>query len=263
MSDISHFRQHGYQVLKNVIAPKTIASFQDFFSQAAQIAQARIKAHLSFENDHWCEGIDRLLEDRTAFEALDGETRNILCGHLHLEARLDPIFLSMAREPGLLAVLNEVFEERPLRLHLPPAARFVLPHNRHAGVPPHQDISYNLHMDDFVTIWVPFVPIDEACGGVGVYHGTGQLPPREVAHSQVFWNEALAAQEEQLVHCLAQPGDALILNPYVLHRSMANNSDRTRFSTDFRFFAEPAKSQKHYLDMVSWQVIAPGHDRGH
>ena len=53
------------------------------------------------------------------------------------------------------------------------------------------------------------------------------------------------------------PGDCLVLNRWVVHGSVANTSDRTRVSTDFRFFPSRETSTKHYLDMQEWRVIDP------
>jgi ectoine hydroxylase-related dioxygenase (phytanoyl-CoA dioxygenase family) len=53
------------------------------------------------------------------------------------------------------------------------------------------------------------------------------------------------------------PGDALIFNPYVVHGSMPNLSNRIRFSIDCRFFGGDARTSKHYLDMTTWSVVAP------
>jgi ectoine hydroxylase-related dioxygenase (phytanoyl-CoA dioxygenase family) len=54
-----------------------------------------------------------------------------------------------------------------------------------------------------------------------------------------------------------RPGDVLALNPMVIHRSMPNRSERTRFSIDFRFFGDADTSAKHFLDLRTWQVVAP------
>ncbi len=54
-----------------------------------------------------------------------------------------------------------------------------------------------------------------------------------------------------------QVGDVLILSKWILHESMPNRSNKTRISTDFRFFTESERSTKHFLDMQSWQVSEP------
>jgi ectoine hydroxylase-related dioxygenase (phytanoyl-CoA dioxygenase family) len=62
------------------------------------------------------------------------------------------------------------------------------------------------------------------------------------------------------VHCRLHIGDVLLLNKHIIHASMPNHSIRTRFSIDFRFFGARDHSHKHYLDMQTWNVIAPGED---
>ena len=71
-------------------------------------------------------------------------------------------------------------------MHMPPTARFILPGNSAAAVPPHQDVSYNHHLTDFITAWVPFHPIDEESGGVAVFSGSQAVPRFWIPPSGIF-----------------------------------------------------------------------------
>src|SRR5690606_32029103 len=141
------------------------------------------------------------------------------------------------------------------RLHLPPTARFILPQNVHAAVPPHQDISYNKHVEDFFVLWIPYCKIDDHCGGVIVHKGTGQLPEQLQNFDRKFWLQVVPDLGYEKIHCTMYVGDALLLNKWVVHESAGNTSDRIRYSSDFRFFCGP--SSKHYLDLKDWTVVAP------
>ena len=142
-------------------------------------------------------------------------------------------------------------------MHLPPAARYVLPRNPHAMVPAHQDVTYNKHMPEFVTIWVPFVPIDARCGGVAVHAGTHRTPELILSDRKGFWHEAIRQTDSEVIGCEVPLGGALLLSDSIIHQSMANDSDRIRLSIDYRFFGDGASS-KHYLDLDTMAVIAPG-----
>jgi len=111
-------------------------------------------------------------------------------------------------------------------------------------------------MPKFVTVWVPFVPIDECCGGVAVHVGTHKTP--EVIHGERkgFWFEPIHPTRSEIVGCDVPLGGALLLSDSIVHESMANHSDRIRYSVDYRFFGDGG-STKHYLDLDTMEIMAP------
>ncbi len=149
-------------------------------------------------------------------------------GQFPLAVRLEPIMRAipvyLANDP----LLHRTLDTKHLRCHWPPMARWVAPGDAAALWAPHRDTEYNSHIDgDFVTVWVPLVPIDEKCGGLTVGWG---LVPMEL-------------------------GDAVILSKDCLHASMPNLSDRPRVSVDYRFFGEATGSSKHYLDLAEDRIV--------
>ena len=140
---------------------------------------------------------------------------------------------------------------------MPPTARFVIPHNIYAAVPAHRDVSYNEHVEDFVTLWVPFTDITEECGGVVVYKGSAKERPFSKLKEKGFWIEGSSTNGYQGIHCKMRIGDALLFNKWMLHRSAPNTSDHVRFSCDYRFFGSDQGSKKHYLEVATGKVIAP------
>lgn len=216
------FLERGYAIHSQVLNPAVVASVRDFL-------ESRV---------HGC--------------------AEASSGHFDLNTRLDPRLWAIPRLPALQALLREVLDSGALFLHLPPAARFVLPGNLEAGVPPHQDLSYNRHLSDFVTVWVPLVDIDDACGGVAVYPGSAA--PCEIAvprDPQGHWLRGVSTQGYEALHCKLRVGDVLLLSKWIIHSSMPNHSSRTRLSIDYRFFGEQDSSTKHHLDLQSGVVIAP------
>lgn len=237
MMDLSHFRDHGYQIVRQVIDPAIIAGIGAFLASAA----------------------DGLMRDGVA----PADEENARSGHFPVAVRLSPQLWALPRQPALQAIVRQALETRSTFMHMPPMARFIVPGNPLAAVPPHQDVSYNRHMTDFLTVWIPCVPIDDACGGVAVFAGSQQHSELLDELSRDVWLKPVPTDGLTRIECQPmQPGDVLLLNRWIIHESMANRSQRTRFSLDLRFFGENGRSPKHYLDCQTWEVVAPRPETG-
>ncbi len=182
-------------------------------------------------------------------------------GQFTLGCRLAAELLAIPRALAKDAILHEILGADRLFLHMPPMARAVVPEAPHAAVPLHQDASYNPHLRDFLTLWVPLVPIDDVCGGVAVYPGshraeviTGPAPAND-------WLPAIQPPEgaERVVLAPLRIGDVVILHSRVMHESMRNRSDHVRLSCDYRFFGSEGGSSKHYLDLANDVIHEPAH----
>lgn len=175
-------------------------------------------------------------------------------GQYPLETRLSERLWDIPLEPRLQAIVRDALGSADLYMHMPPMARRIDPGNSLAAVPAHQDIAYNKHLPPFVTVWVPLVEIDEACGGVSVFEG--RRGAQSVARGP-DWLEALPTDGLTLHRSPPmQTGDVLIFDPLTVHQSEPNTSDHPRLSVDYRFFAEP-RSTKHFLDLQSWRLAPP------
>jgi ectoine hydroxylase-related dioxygenase (phytanoyl-CoA dioxygenase family) len=181
-----------------------------------------------------------------------------MLGHFPLPVRLSERLWPIPRDAGLRAVLRDALGGDELYMHMPPTARFVLPGNDRAGVPAHQDISYNHHLPEFFTVWVPLVEIDEACGGMSVFEGSQNGPEMlsEYTHDQ-WLKPVTTAGFKRRVCAPMSPGDIIIFNKWIIHESMLNRSTRSRLSVDHRFFGPGGVSRKHALDMQTWRVLQP------
>jgi hypothetical protein len=255
--DLTFFRKQGYQVCRGVIPTEVVGSLKEFLvAEANTLLEELSRTFGTSTIPELCTEIDRRASG-DAFKQMDQGMRSIISGHYPLQTRLSRRLWEVPRDGGLRTLLQEVLQDQVLFMHMPPTARFVLPRNRHAGVPAHQDVSYNSHMSEFVTVWVPFTPIDDDCGGVAVYEGSNT--PVELLGEKVrgFWLPGVPTQGFHRVHCKMAPGDCLLLNRWVVHESVTNISERIRYSVDFRFFSRGENSAKHHLDLQSWEVIAP------
>ena len=254
--DLSCFHEHGYQVFKGVFTADEVGNVRDHLvGEMHGIVAELHRVFGTTDIPGLVAAIDTATEER--FDQLDQGLRNTMSGHFSLPARLSERMWGVPKAAGLRRVLEAVLEDDRLFLHMPPTSRFVLPFNTHSAVPPHQDVSYNHHMSGYVTAWVPFVPIDDRCGGVMVYENTNRPMELLTDKGRTFWFGGVPTGDHPGVHCTMNPGDCLVLNRWVVHASVPNTSDRTRISTDFRFFPGREKSTKHYLDMQQWRVIDP------
>lgn len=255
------FHTHGYQVIPGVVDHEVVRSLLTYLSADADDALTLLMADLRCPD---LAGLKRRMDemvDGPELGKLTRDQRMIISGHFPLETRLSRTLWQVPRLAAVRRVLETALGATQLYMHMPPTARFVLPGNRHAAVPAHQDVSYNRHMNDFVTLWVPLTPIDQQCGGVAVYPGTGspieRQSPSEAPDAQKLWLNGVTTDGMPRVHCTMGIGDALLLNPWIVHESMPNLSSRVRYSVDFRFFARRENSSKHLLDMQTWQVVEP------
>ena len=255
--DLTHFQSHGYQVIPGLIDREVVKSLLTYLSSDADDALTLLMADLRCNDvTTLCTRIDEVAA-RPDFESVPKAQRLVMSGHFPLETRLSRTLWQVPRLAAVRRVLESALNHRELYLHMPPTARFVLPGNKHAAVPAHQDISYNKHMSDFVTLWVPLTTIDDACGGVAVFEGSGQPIERLDSFDQKFWLKGVATDGLRRAHCTMQPGDVLLLNKWIVHESVPNTSSRVRYSIDFRFFSGREQSSKHLLDMQQWRVIEP------
>ena len=256
---LSPFREKGYQHFNNVIPPEVVAGLHRVL--ASEVDRVLVDLRRFGVEPDIATAASRIvaLLNSPASNGLDRDTRLLMTGHFPTALRLSGIFQEIPRTEALRDILTAVLGSDRLRMHMPPMARYVLPHNSEAGVPAHQDASYNDHMRDFVTVWIPLVEIDEQCGGVTIFEGRkdGVIPTARMVQNGV-WIEGVPVQDLRPVNCVPMvPGDILVFNPYVVHGSMPNTSNRIRFSMDCRFFGGDAQTSKHYLDMTTWSVVAP------
>lgn len=252
------FARDGYQIMRSVLSPQTIASVRGFLEESLAEAFA-IMAPWGIRPDDRDNGrkVAQVLAS-AAPGTLPEDVKKTMLGHFPLPTRLSERLWAVPREARLQAVLREALGSERLFMHMPPAARFVLPHNTGAMVPAHHDVSYNEHMAEFVTVWVPFVEIDEACGGMTMFEGSQDAVDRHDEKSDLWLKRVSTTGYRPRVCGPLSPGDVVVFNKWIIHESRPNVSQRTRLSIDFRFFPGRVVSGKHALDMQSWRVLPPG-----
>jgi len=256
---VANLPQRGYDVVRGVVPDEVLATVRGFLEGEVLATVDPILKELGLRDD--ADLRDALAAGRITnddYRSLGDEGRKAVTGHFRLQARLSPVLHAIPRATPVLDLLRRILDSEHVRMHLPPVARFVHPGNRLAGVPAHRDAAYNGHMTDFVTMWVPLVPIDEACGGVTFFPGVAPDPSESVQRNDDEpWLSAVDTGASSGVHHAMAPGDVLVFDKQILHQSAANTSDRTRLSIDFRFFSERDASTKPFLDLDTGEATHP------
>lgn len=154
-------------------------------------------------------------------------------------------------EPGILGAACSILGDE-IRAYDLFNGRPREPHDARQTIGWHQDVSNCPAWDEvdsrILTFWIPLVPVDEETGCLAVVPGShrlGRLP----FFTNEFGITGLAKEEEaatdDAITVPLEPGDALMFNELMLHRSLDNLSTRVRWSVDIRFSADsPAHRKK-------------------
>lgn len=253
MFDLSFFKKEGFQVVRSVIPVALIDAIYAFLHSKKELSLQDLKKVLKTED--LVTALNKLVHDPEKIKTYDRPVQMAFSGHFDVDTRLNPLLQSVAHLPEVRALFDAIFPKQKPFMHLPPTARFVLPGNAFAAVPPHQDISYNEQVDDFFVMWVPLCSIDDQRGGVKIFQGTNLNKQFPVGKDQGFWLSGIENLNAKEVHYHMEKGDVLLLNKWIVHASMPNTSDVARLSVDYRFFHGPSK--KHALDILENKVLDP------
>lgn len=257
------FEREGLLVVKDLLPALAVHSVEHFLRTAlAELEPIYTRYGLSMADPALAEQLSKLIHEPP--RGLSASHKHTFLGHFPLDVRLDRALWTIPRALSRHPLLPALLGTRRLYAHMPPTARYVLPHCALARVPLHQDVSYNRHLTSFCVVWAPLVPIDEACAGMAAYprsHTREEMLPTAAVNAAEGWLPPIDAASidpaQRLVLSPLQPGDVVILAARTFHESLANHSDRVRLSVDYRFFGETARSTKHYLDIDADVVVAP------
>ncbi len=135
-----------------------------------------------------------------------------------------------------------------------PTLRYTVPADAAHVTPAHQDYFFIRANDQFRTLWMPLMEIDETVGGLVIAPGShkGGLRPH-VERDDVF-SYVLKGRKQSGVSLEEipppwattdyRPGDVLIFQHLMLHWALPNTSDRVRLSVDTR--AQPATTPRTF-----------------
>jgi len=253
------FGESGYLLERSLLDPSGTADVLEL------LLASRTRLHMLLE-----EWLHESVPDSRAFanhqthlseyetRGLPKDLRHYLTGEFDLETRLNPRICALLATPQARASLVRLLDTPRYYIHYPPMVRFKMADAAASMLPPHQDFSYNAHLRDFVTVWVPLTDIDDEVGGIVIYAGSHRA--ERVQHSPSGpWAHGLkeqvsAAYPKKSIHM--RVGDALLFPPLLIHESAPHrNATRLRYSIDFRVFRSTEDTSKSYFDPFENRIV--------
>ncbi|HYE06317.1 MAG TPA: phytanoyl-CoA dioxygenase family protein [Planctomycetota bacterium] len=232
--------EHGFAILRGVLAPEVIAGARDALDR---LSSARIARSLA----------DGLIADARAdlpFErrliAIAAQHRDTVPGFFREDLHV-PEFFALLAAPALLA-LGERLLGPEIRIYPNYMARPKLPDDQRMLISWHQDAAYTagfgvqgaVPADALRTlnVWAPLVPARRANGcmqAIPGSHRLGLVPhaPFQEIHLAIA-DHALAPHLDRAVDLACDPGDAIVFHNLLFHRGLPNTSDTIRWSVDWR-----------------------------
>jgi 1-deoxypentalenic acid 11beta-hydroxylase len=153
-----------------------------------------------------------------------------------------PLYVELTNCIELQRLLDIVFDEA-VSIYHSTNIRYALPMDELYASPPHQDHFFVGPNDDFRTVWIPLMEIDDSVGGLAVARGShlGGLRDHVETENVSYILKGRKQKgvpidiiEEEWVTADYKPGDVLIFHCHTLHRGLPNSSDKVRLSLDVR-----------------------------
>ncbi len=242
---LTQFDEQGYVILRNFLAPQTLATARAAINELVdrfadqQIATDKLTnrfADAPFET--------RLLR---LFDANMTEAPMLLRRELHLAGLFDLFF-----NPQLLDIAEELLGGE-IRLYPNYSVRPKYPDFAATEVLWHQDGGYtegHVEMLRMVNLWTPFVPARVENGCMQFIPGTQRLGAVRHERRQYYLEiaqDVLAPLEEQTVNIELDPGDVVLFHNLLFHRGLPNHSQQIRWSADWRYqdATQPTLRKEH------------------
>jgi len=247
-----------YVLVRNVLSKDEVAHFNEWFCAEKEVALAALTNKLGFRSTDAAVSFVRDLSFEDGDRAnLDRETKLLATGFLNAEARLSDYLRSFIIRSRIPVVVADVLQSSSPRMHYPPIPRYVLPGTKVGLIKPHQDVSYNRHLSDFIVGWIPFVEINDRCGGITVYPDASQSIEMVAATNATEWLyfPPINVSQENALHIEMDAGDMLLMSKWLVHASRPNASSTDRVSLSMRFFPGTVDSERPYLDLEQGNVV--------
>jgi hypothetical protein len=153
-------------------------------------------------------------------------------------------FNDMSKYLNDLGIFERIFDG-PVFQYANTDIRFALPNDERHLTPPHQDHFFIRQTDQFRTVWIPLIDINQDAGGLAIAkrsHLGGLLDhiEHETAYSYIFRGRKQRGVPLNTVRgpwltTNYAPGDLLLFHSMMVHRALPNRSNRIRLSLDARF----------------------------
>ena len=262
--DVEQYRRDGYSIVRGVLDPTELEELRaevDRLGEALAVDARRWGSHVDWERDH--------------VEPGDRHLAGTAIARIEPLVDLSDAFAALSRDPrittpaeALLGDAVELFEDK-LNLKLPGGA----------GFPWHQDWSccWRAHTDELVTCFVALDDTTEKNGPLevipGSHHPRVCLPfrgdaenigdPAIRAKTEGFEVDPVAVDAAGIVRPQRRAGDMIVFDPYLLHSSDRNRSDRPRRTIIYTYHPARLGRLYEYRDVIEGRADAAAGVRAH
>lgn len=234
-TQLNDWHDQGFLIVRGAMDPASLTPVREVFEQAVE-KQARQWLAAGQITDP-CEGLP--------FEKRYGALREQLPANFSNSWRrilVSPALYGVWRHPVLLGLARALLGDE-IMASSTWNGRPRAPHQLKQTIDWHQDAHYCREYDPrdgrIISMWFPFVPVDEKSGCLQVAPGShkkGYLP-----FARLERNGLAGLPDEQVAEfphhsCIMNPGDVLLFTELTIHRSLDNVADYTRWSLDIRYF---------------------------
>ncbi|MFD8280234.1 hypothetical protein GTZ78_03545 [Streptomyces sp. SID8361] len=274
-SDLAHFEEHGYVVVRGVLAEPDFAAVRREYTDTLteRAAAWRVAGRLSGGEEY---GALPFPEHIVALAGLPGFDASLLAElditlpHMPFtylrpdsELHTGPAVLGLLRNPKVLDVVGSLVGDeikaspnQHVRLKLPVRDTPTAFGGRkgetmYAPTMWHQDAMTQIPESDdtdLITCWIPLGDVDEGNGCLTVVpggHRSDELLPWPMDADTV------ARLERAAVPIPVRKGDLVLLHKRLPHGSRVNTSDALRWSFDFRYFRADQPSDRPWFPNIT------------
>lgn len=228
----------GYLLLKNVIPEPTLNGVRDRFACVVEDIIRQLKEQGTVED----EGTDLPFETRLLKVAGEHANRfgrswrgQIATSEIFDLHYAGPLVDAIGQLTGTDVIGHPVFNARPK-----------LPGQQLTVVPWHQDSGYFGKVSEeslIPTAWIPLVPVDETNGCLQVVAGSHKLGVvnHHTENREGKFLEVLdeLVDDDRIVTCPMEMGDALVFHNLTLHRSIPHTTSQIiRWAIDIRYLRD-------------------------
>jgi phytanoyl-CoA hydroxylase len=222
---IQHFREHGYVIVPEVL---TKAEIDRYLTRAREIALGDVPeeaANRLVKDISFAKGLSPMPEDpeRALWKIMNPD-------------RFDPVMAECMRFPKVIDAVSSLIGDDLMAfllmfIYKPPG----VPESLH---PFHQDAAYFSFgpQDQCLGVWIPLDPVNADNGSLCIVPGSHSLPVKNLEMKDGINFGALAtvgAEEdpsllEKAITLELPPGDCVLFNTRLLHRTRGNQTDGHR-----------------------------------
>ncbi len=210
-----NYLKNGYEVIENVIPSRLIKEFKREIKLFTK-NKAKYKNNNKKKEDDFSNCLKNLNNRKTAYQLMQ-DLRSVKKISHEIDKTLD--------ERGIYRKLN--FKSPSIKNGLIVS----LPNEELYDNPLHQDI-YNYYSRTFIKIWAPLTPVNTTNGTMKLFQGShklGFIMPKYKKLKHYPEIDETHAENHETVILKMKPGPIVIFNPLIVHGSVPNKSNKSRF----------------------------------